>query len=131
MKDVVKLEVKKSNDSWHVSEYHPCLIKYANELLSGPDKRVFVPLCGKTLDLIWLYKAGHRVVGLEGVERVVVEYGEEHKLNFQQVSTSYGKVYQTQDGRLQVINTYQCCYCSTYHPRSPQYDSQQLAALQS
>ncbi len=29
------------------------------------DARVFVPLCGKILDLMWLHKRGHDVVGIE------------------------------------------------------------------
>ncbi|XP_018027458.1 thiopurine S-methyltransferase-like [Hyalella azteca] len=79
---------------WHVSDFHPCLVKYAGEVLQGRDKRVLVPLCGKTLDLLWLYKSGHRVVGVEGVEKIVQEFGEEHKLDFRLTKTAYGKTYQ-------------------------------------
>ncbi|KAF2368227.1 TPMT family [Trinorchestia longiramus] len=88
---------------WQVSDFHPCLTKYASKMLLGPDKRVFVPLCGKTLDMLWLYKEGHRVVGVEGVEQVVVDYGKEHRLDFKITTTDYGKVYKTPDGRLQII----------------------------
>jgi thiopurine S-methyltransferase len=31
----------------------------------GPESRVFVPLCGKSLDLLWLRDRGHWVTGIE------------------------------------------------------------------
>ena len=33
------------------------------DLVQG--SRVFVPLCGKSLDMIWLAKQGHEVIGVE------------------------------------------------------------------
>ena len=31
----------------------------------GPESRVFVPLCGKSLDLLWLRDRGHSITGIE------------------------------------------------------------------
>jgi thiopurine S-methyltransferase len=43
------------------------------------DTRVFVPLCGKSLDLLWLRDRGHRVIGIElsslAVEGFCMEHG--------------------------------------------------------
>jgi thiopurine S-methyltransferase len=43
------------------------------------DSRVFVPLCGKSLDLLWLRNRGHSVVGIElssiAVEAFCMEHG--------------------------------------------------------
>jgi thiopurine S-methyltransferase len=43
------------------------------------NSRVFVPLCGKSLDLLWLRERGHSVVGVElspiAVEALVTEHG--------------------------------------------------------
>jgi thiopurine S-methyltransferase len=43
------------------------------------DSGVFVPLCGKSLDLLWLRDRGHRVVGIElsslAVEGFCMEHG--------------------------------------------------------
>ncbi len=43
------------------------------------DRRVFVPLCGKSLDLPWLRERGHSVVGVElsavAVETFCMEHG--------------------------------------------------------
>jgi thiopurine S-methyltransferase len=47
------------------------------ELASG--SRVFVPLCGKSLDLLWLLEQGHSVAGVElsavALESLLMEHG--------------------------------------------------------
>lgn len=43
----------------------PLLKKHWPSLGLAPGSRVFVPLCGKSLDMLWLAEAGHRVLGIE------------------------------------------------------------------
>lgn len=38
---------------WHENDTHFALTKYSHKLLTKPQCRVFVPLCGKTADLAW------------------------------------------------------------------------------
>lgn len=47
---------------FHQDEVHPYLSQYWPSTATG---RVFVPLCGKTLDLWWLRQQGHSVIGVE------------------------------------------------------------------
>ncbi len=47
---------------FHQDEVHPYLRQFWPNTASG---RIFVPLCGKTLDLWWLRQQGHSVVGVE------------------------------------------------------------------
>jgi thiopurine S-methyltransferase len=47
---------------FHKNETNPNLILAQSHLLPGA---VLVPLCGKTLDMIWLEKKGHPVIGAE------------------------------------------------------------------
>lgn len=49
---------------FHQQDYHPFLENYFAELLNGTENRIFVPLCGKSKDLIWLANFG-KVVGSE------------------------------------------------------------------
>lgn len=51
--------------AFHGSETNPLLAKYFGELSLPPGSRVFLPLCGKTLDLHWLLASGYRVAGAE------------------------------------------------------------------
>lgn len=56
----------KSNDiGFHQDEYNPQLIKYFNKLKLATGSRVFVPLCGKTLDIAWLLENNYAVAGVE------------------------------------------------------------------
>ncbi len=50
---------------FHKDEANPLLVSNIEALVLSADSRVFVPLCGKTLDIAWLLSQGHRVVGVE------------------------------------------------------------------
>jgi thiopurine S-methyltransferase len=51
--------------AFHEREANPLLVKYFGELGLAKDSRIFLPLCGKTLDISWLLSKGYRVVGAE------------------------------------------------------------------
>lgn len=50
---------------FHLSEANPLLTKYFGHLGLSAGQRIFLPLCGKTLDISWLLNAGVKVVGIE------------------------------------------------------------------
>jgi thiopurine S-methyltransferase len=50
---------------FHESQANPSLVAHIHELRLPENSRVFVPLCGKTLDIHWLLSKGHRVAGAE------------------------------------------------------------------
>jgi len=55
-----------SNDlGFHEPEANPLLVQYFNELSLTAGSRIFLPLCGKTLDISWLLAKGMKVVGAE------------------------------------------------------------------
>lgn len=71
---------------WHLSKPHPALAKHLNDLLgdNGETQRmVLFPLCGASVDLGYLARRGHHVVGVEAVpkaiDRLLSEFGEEVK----------------------------------------------------
>jgi thiopurine S-methyltransferase len=66
------METQFWNDRWqsgeigfHKGEVHDLLVKHWPSLGLAPGSRVFVPLCGKSLDMVWLAEQGHRIVGAE------------------------------------------------------------------
>jgi thiopurine S-methyltransferase len=65
--------------SFHTGAVHPHLVAHAAKLAPGPA-RVLVPLCGKSLDLLWLRDQGHQVVGVEFVEQAARAFFEENRL---------------------------------------------------
>lgn len=50
---------------FHQSRPLPLLCKHWPTLGVAPGARVFVPLCGKSLDMVWLAEQGHDVLGVE------------------------------------------------------------------
>lgn len=58
---------------WHESTVNPLLITHFPSLNISPGGRVFVPLCGKSLDLGWLLSCGYAVAGAELSELAVTQ----------------------------------------------------------
>lgn len=56
---------EKNQLGFHQSEVNGLLAKHWPELDLEPGATVFVPLCGKSLDMHWLHERGHPVVGVE------------------------------------------------------------------
>ncbi|KAK3103080.1 hypothetical protein FSP39_016310 [Pinctada imbricata] len=66
--------------------------------------KIFVPLCGKSVDMKWLYDQGHEIVGIEGAETAVQQFFDESKISFTTSSIKDGilKLYQSDDGRIRL-----------------------------
>ncbi|MCU1309064.1 MAG: tmpT [Candidatus Angelobacter sp.] len=76
---------EKNEIAFHQSEANPLLVKYFTELSLAKGRRVFVPFCGKTLDIPWLLSNGYRVAGAElskiAVEQLFAGLGVEPKIS--------------------------------------------------
>lgn len=59
---------------FHQTSIHPFLERWWPSLGAPASSRVYVPLCGKSLDMVWLAVRGHRVVGTELVRLAVQEF---------------------------------------------------------
>ncbi|KIP88045.1 MULTISPECIES: thiopurine S-methyltransferase [Pseudomonas] len=57
---------------FHAAEVNPFLRRYWPGFTAADGARVLVPLCGKSLDMVWLAERGHRVIGVE-LARTAVE----------------------------------------------------------
>uniref|UniRef100_S4R8E2 thiopurine S-methyltransferase n=2 Tax=Petromyzon marinus TaxID=7757 RepID=S4R8E2_PETMA len=94
---------------FHDPNVHEKLIKYLDAMRSGRAKlRVFLPLCGKAVDMKWLADLGHEVVGVEGVESAIVEFFSEQNVEFRRQtvpSLPDGELFQSLDGKMSV---YRC-----------------------
>ena len=65
---------------FHQADIHALLPKYWPRLELASDAPVFVPLCGKSLDMVWLAQQGHRVIGAELSQRAVDDFFAERGL---------------------------------------------------
>lgn len=95
-----------NNLGFHKSEVNPVLVKYFGELALSKDSRVFVPLCGKTLDIAWLLSEGYCVAGAEliemaieqlfdelGVEPEISKIGEVHLYSAKNIDIFVGNIF--------------------------------------
>lgn len=62
---------------FHEPQFNVLLTEHFDKLALPRGSRVFVPLCGKTLDIAWLLKAGYRVAGAELSEIAIGELFDE------------------------------------------------------
>lgn len=54
-----------NNIQFHDADVNPALVKYFSQLNLRPNSIILAPLCGKSKDLFWLEKQGHKVIGVE------------------------------------------------------------------
>ncbi len=81
------------------STVNPLLTEYFNRLNLTAGSRIFVPLCGKSIDMVWLATQGYDVVGIELVETAVQAFFAEQNIEpavYQQADNPMIKYYQGQ-----------------------------------
>lgn len=68
---------EKNEIGFHQTDANPALVEHFGTLDLPAGARVFVPLCGKTLDIGWLLGQGFRVAGAELSELAIQQLFEE------------------------------------------------------
>lgn len=71
-----------NNIGFHLSNPNPLLIKHIHSLNLQPQARIFIPLCGKSLDIHWLLEQGFHVTGIDLSPIAIEELISELKLEF-------------------------------------------------
>ena len=74
---------------WHREIYNDLLVKHWPKINAIERSNVLVPLCGKSLDMLWLAEQGYTIVGLEMVKHAVEAFFIENHFDFD--SVEYGK----------------------------------------
>lgn len=71
---------REARTGFHQDAPTPLLLKHWPAVGAEPGSRVFVPLAGKSLDLLWLAGQGHRVLGVELSPLAVRQFFDEQGL---------------------------------------------------
>lgn len=87
---------------WHEAEGNKSLRRH----WGASARRVLVPLCGKSQDLLWLAHEGNQVVGVELSEIAAEAFFDENDLAYSRVDGEI-PVYAGDDGRIMI-------YCGDY-----------------
>jgi len=67
---------------WHVDVVNQSLVDYLELLELEPGDNVFLPLCGKSIDLIYLSEMGYSVIGVELSPVGVVQFFVDNNLQY-------------------------------------------------
>src|SRR5690606_18613610 len=82
---------------FHQSRVTPLLAKYWPALGVPAGSRVLVPLCGKSIDMVWLAEQGHRVLGVELSPLAVEQFFAEQGLQADIRQVGHGQYYRAGD----------------------------------
>lgn len=85
---------------FHQGEINPYLRRYWHKLGVSAPARVLVPLCGKSLDLLWLLEQGYQVEGVELSELAVRAFFDEQGVTPQVTSRGGFQVWESGNLRL-------------------------------
>lgn len=99
---------REGRTGWHRDAVMPLLEQHWPALNVARDARVLVPLCGKTLDMLWLAEQGLRVRGVELSPLAVEAFLAEHQLHARARSGNDGTRYEVTNapdgGAIEIIN---------------------------
>ncbi|KAK2714016.1 probable thiopurine S-methyltransferase isoform X2 [Artemia franciscana] len=91
---------------WHKTGVNNFLSNHIGKLTDGKNNLAFlIPLCGKTIDMKWLYDLGHTVVGIEGVEQAILDFFKEQSLEYVRTEGAGFSLFKTPDSRLKIYLT--------------------------
>ncbi len=94
-----KARWKKGQTGFHLNKVHPQLQRYFSQCFTVAP--VFIPLCGKALDICFLNKEmGCPVVGVEVAEQALAELGEEQRIEFNKTYQNNFSLYHSADLKL-------------------------------
>ena len=86
---------------FHQERVTPLLQKYWPQLALPAGSTVLVPLCGKSLDMLWLAARGHRVLGVELSPLAVERFFAENRLQPRVHESRYGRHHRA--GQIELI----------------------------
>lgn len=77
----LKLWREARSDEFHQTNVNEYLQRFLPKPTSTTTNRIFVPLCGKSLDMIWLAQQGYEVIGIEISPIAIKAFFKENKLS--------------------------------------------------
>ncbi len=93
---------REGRTGFHRDAVLPLLAQYWDAITLPSGSRVFVPLAGKSLDMLWLAARGHRVLAVELSPLAVAQFFADNGLEPVVETTRYGTRYRA--GAIEVIH---------------------------
>ena len=74
---------EKGEIGFHQQDFNRHMLAFTGLLGLSPGAHILVPLCGKSLDMLWLARQGYRVTGIEISERAARDFFVENRLAYE------------------------------------------------
>jgi thiopurine S-methyltransferase len=91
---------RKQHTGFHMEEGYEGLKSHFHKLNLPAKSTVLVPLCGKSVDMIWLAEQNMNVIGVEVSEQAVLQFLDEHNLTCSKKNFAQFTIYSS--GNLQL-----------------------------
>ena len=69
---------------FHKDSFNPHMTMFLDSLALPAGSHILVPLCGKSMDLLWLHQRGYRVSGIEISRKAIEDFFRENELDYEQ-----------------------------------------------
>ncbi|XP_063306580.1 thiopurine S-methyltransferase isoform X2 [Pelobates fuscus] len=100
---------EKKKIGFHEADVHKLLIEFLDDMVNNRKQiKIFFPLCGKAVDMNWLAKMGHTIVGVDVCEVGLKEFFEESNIPYVEEAVpgiSGAKVFKSVSGNISLY----CC----------------------
>lgn len=113
-----------SQIGFHLPEINPLLTRYWQQVCQSSRAPVFVPLCGKSVDMSYLAGLGHNVIGCELSQLAVEQFFQEQQLPFHIAEMTTGlRCYQAESiclyqGDMFILDSDKTAMCSLFYDRA-------------
>ena len=116
------------SDEFHQTATNPLLMRFWLVLQIPRDRRIFVPMCGKSLDMLWLAQQGYEVIGVELSSLAIQAFF--HKQGWQPQQRQQGEFTHWSYGNISIIcGDYFALHASDLGSIDGVYDRASLTAL--
>ncbi len=111
-------------------EVNPHLKNFFQKNSLPPNSTIFVPFCGKSIDMLWLSENGFKVVGVEISEEACLAFFQENKLKFTTEKSAEFQLFKTENITIYQGDFFNLTSANLLAPRLV-YDRASLIALPS
>ena len=80
---------------FHEGQVNAYLQRYLPLFNLAPGDTIFMPLCGKAVDILWLAQQGYRVIGVEFSAVAIEAFFAESKLSYEKSTSEHFSCYQS------------------------------------
>jgi len=101
---------EKNQIGFHLDEVNEMLEEHFKSLKLEQNTRIFLPLCGKTLDIQWLLSQGYNIIGAELSELAIQQLFDELNIKPDVSTHSDFKVYQAKNLKIYVGDIFNLTY---------------------